>query len=1129
MIFNGDRSKTVQYLQALDEILQWTELRTSSDVQIKANGAIQIAMARLEKEFGIVLFSLTSSMDTDSSQCSNSSSSITGDTSSSLGSTSSSFGSYDYKKFNITIKNDLRSIAERMNSAGHLIKCIKMYKSVREPILDASLQGLGIQNLSINVFRRLEWEELEMKIRQWMQAYKIYVEVLFAGERRLYERIFRGLGTASNDNCFVEMINDRTTQLSKLGEAISICLSGRSWSPEKLFKILDLHKALSKNLPALDVVFQFKSLECIRIQAAAILRQLVEASRGTLKEFEISVLHEQSNFQDQRGRINTFTTFVMDYITQISSYMETLTKLIVSKPPKLKEKRISTDLLGRTLLEDHLVWIIEVLQFKLYGKSKCYEDASSAQLFMMNNVHYIVQKIDQEPNLQKMIGLNYMEKLSENFQVLVIGYMRSTWVRVIDCLRDEALNVNGSLSPGVLNCALKERLKAFNSMFEEVFHTQARWVVPSLHLRQKLCDSISEKLIPAYSSFLERFKSHIRRENHQEKCINYSVEDLKTAISNLFAGNVEMVLKFHRSNQPLVIEPPENVVSESQPAMELVLHCSPTTLGETIEGIIFSSDHSKIDKHLQTVDEIQQWTESAMILDNHSKANCAIQIVAPLENEFRIVLISLTSTICTNSSKSSTGSSSIGGSTTSYENYDYTELNVNKKDDLRSIAEKMNSAGHIGKCIELYQSVRKTFLDTSLHRLGIQKASINDIRSLEWEVLEVKIIQWIQAAKICVRIFFVSEKRLCEQIFGGLGTATDDACYAETVKNPANQLFDYGKALCICIRHGSRPEKLFKILRLHKELSVLLPELDAVFALQSLDSIQNHAVEMLPWLAEAARGILLEFEDNVLHEQSNFLDNSGTIHSLTTYVVKYITQICGYREILTKLILSKPSKLEDETSSNNLTVPDMDLAGVEGRTPLSIHLIWIIHILQFKLVGKSKCYKDASLAQLFMMNNGHHIVQKIEEDPELQQMIGDDYLEKLTENVRLAVTGYQRSTWDRIFQCFRDEGLNESWSLSSGVSKRGLKERLKSFNALFEEVHKVQATWLVPDFHLREVLLFSISDHLLPAYMSFLQLFKRHIGIEDHREKYIKYSVEDLEAAILNFFLGRPTHQHQRI
>lgn len=598
------------------------------------------------------------------------------------------------------------------------------------------------------------------------------------------------------------------------------------------------------------------------------------------------------------------------------------------------------------------------------------------------------------------------------------------------------------------------------------------------------------------------------------------------------------------------MEPPE---SASSAAEKVILRWDSSASEDARDKMIFSGDRHEIDRYFDAVDELQKSMSSATLSDSPSSS--ALQIaMARLEDEFRNILLSHTSPIEAESLTESThseftsqefelkdeiGESSFekhfehqeSNSSTTSSCYKSTssirEVDLIPNDavyDLRCIAERMIVAGYLRECIQVYASVRKSAVDASLKRLNVEKLSIGDIQKLEWETLETKIRRWIRAARICVRVLFSSERRLCEQIFEGLGTSADDACFMETIKGPAIQLFNFAEAISISRRS---PEKLFKILDLHDALSDLLPDIESVFESKSSESIRVQAVEILSRLAEAARGILSEFESAVLREPSRVPIPGGTIHPLTRYVMNYISLISDYKQTLIELIVSKPSTGPRYSSDPN--VPDMDFSEFEGQaSTLALHLIWIIVILQFNLDGKSKHYKDTSLAHLFMMNNVHYIVQKIKGSPELREMIGDDYLRKLTGKFRFSATNYQRATWVRVLYCLRDEGLHVSGSFSSGVSKSALRDRFKAFNSMFEEVHRTQATWLIPDTQLREELRISISEKLIPAYRSFLGRFRSHIESGRHPENYIKYSVEDLESSVLDFFEGYPVSQHLR-
>lgn len=607
------------------------------------------------------------------------------------------------------------------------------------------------------------------------------------------------------------------------------------------------------------------------------------------------------------------------------------------------------------------------------------------------------------------------------------------------------------------------------------------------------------------------------------------------------------------------MEPPESTKLALEAAEEVILRWDSTASEEARDKMIFEGDRLEVDRYLHAVDHIQRSMSGVSIADDQAKVNSAIEVaMARLEDEFRSILLHHTAPIeadsLTDPSSSSRSSGGGGGSVSGAEFEDdadddkdddllkrgdssnsvsyrstssIREIDLIPSDavtDLRAIAERMIAASYLRECIQVYGSARKSAIDSSFLRLGIEKLSIGEIQRLEWDQLESKIRRWISAAKVCIRIVCASEKKLCEQIFEGIGTAIEDACFMEAVKGPAILLFNFAEAISISRRS---PEKLFKILDLHDALMDLIPDIDVVFESKSSESIRVQAAEILSRLAEAARGILSEFENAVLREPSKVAVPGGTIHPLTRYVMNYISLISDYKQTLNELIVSKPST--GSRYSGDLTTPDMEFTELEGKTPLELHLIWIIVILQFNLDGKAKHYKDASLVHFFMMNNVHYIVQKVKGSPELREMIGDYHLKKLTGKLRQAATKYQRATWVSVLYYLRDEGLHVSGGFSSGVSKSALRERFKAFNAMFEEVHRIQTTWLIPDPQLREELRISISEKLIPAYRSFLGRFRTHIESGKHPENYIKYSVEDLETAILDFFEGHPLSQHHHV
>ncbi|KAK8931389.1 hypothetical protein KSP39_PZI016178 [Platanthera zijinensis] len=88
--------------------------------------------------------------------------------------------------------------------------------------------------------------------------------------------------------------------------------------------------------------------------------------------------------------------------------------------------------------------------------------------------------------------------------------------------------------------------------------------------------------------------------------------------------------------------------------------------------------------------------------------------------------------------------------------------------NLRSIADRMISAGYNGECFHVFFTVRKFAMELCLRHLNIKRLSIGDVQRLDWEALESYIHRWIRAARVCIRIIFPSKRHLCDLIFDTL-------------------------------------------------------------------------------------------------------------------------------------------------------------------------------------------------------------------------------------------------------------------------------------------------------------------------------------------------------------------------
>jgi exocyst complex protein 7 len=88
--------------------------------------------------------------------------------------------------------------------------------------------------------------------------------------------------------------------------------------------------------------------------------------------------------------------------------------------------------------------------------------------------------------------------------------------------------------------------------------------------------------------------------------------------------------------------------------------------------------------------------------------------------------------------------------------------------------------------------------------------------------------------------------------------------------------------------------------------------------------------------------------------------------------------------------------------------------------------------------------------------------------------------------------------------------------------------RLKNFNLLFDELYQRQTQWTIPDNELREAVRLAVAEVLLPAYRSFVKRYSSILDTGKSNSKYVRYSPEDLDRMLSEFFEGKARVDHRR-
>ncbi|CAH9068422.1 unnamed protein product [Cuscuta epithymum] len=433
---------------------------------------------------------------------------------------------------------------------------------------------------------------------------------------------------------------------------------------------------------------------------------------------------------------------------------------------------------------------------------------------------------------------------------------------------------------------------------------------------------------------------------------------------------------------------------------------------------------------------------------------------------------------------------------------------------LHALVHQLIQAGHQPEVFNIYREVRSSVVELSLRKLGVERVTKEDVQKMQWEVLEAKIQSWIHYIRIAVKLLFAAEKKVSDQIFEGHDTLGDQ-CFAEVTTNSVSVLFSFGEAIS---KSKRSPEKLFVLLDMYEIMREVQPEMDILFGNKYCGEVREAAIILTKRLAETAQETFVDFEEAVEKDATKTAVQDGTVHPLTSYVINYVKFLYDYQSTL-KLLFGE----FDDTDA------DAQMGAITTR---------IIQALMNNLDGKSKQYKDPALTQLFMMNNIHYIVRSVRRS-EAKDMLGDDWVQIHRRIVQQHANQYKRLSWSKILQCLSIQGVSTGGSnsftgdappssTSSNVSRATVKDRYKTFNILFEELHQRQSQWTVPDSELRESLRLSVAEVLLTAYRSFNKRFGPMIQNGKNPQKYIRFTPEDLERMLSELFEGKTWNEQKR-
>ncbi|XP_044460867.1 exocyst complex component EXO70H1-like [Mangifera indica] len=420
--------------------------------------------------------------------------------------------------------SDLKAIADCMISSGYGKECIKIYKLSRKSVVDERLYQLGIEKFKASRIQKLNWEELEQMMKNWLSAVKIVVKTLFSGEKALCHCVFSA-SDMIKESCFCHIMEEGAMNLFRFPEIIAKSKK----SQEKIFRQLELHEALTDLWPEIEMIFNSDSTSAIKLQALSSKQKLGDSIRTILSDFESRIQKDSSKTPAIGGGIYPLTESAMSFICSLGDYSRILSEIVAEYPPR--NSTVTETCIGGSAspASFHLAWLILVLLCKLDCKAETHrKDVALSYLFLANNLSFIIEKV-KTSQLKDLLGDGWLSVHTKKLKQYVLNYETIAWTKVFSSLPEKS---SSAITPE----AAMECFQRFNAAFEEAYMKQTSWIVPDGKLRDELRVSIAEKLVPEYREFFDTYVVMLNGNRNLKVLARFEPDDLGNYLSDMFHG-----------------------------------------------------------------------------------------------------------------------------------------------------------------------------------------------------------------------------------------------------------------------------------------------------------------------------------------------------------------------------------------------------------------------------------------------------------------------------------------------------------------------------------------------------------------------------------------------------------------
>ncbi|XWS25502.1 hypothetical protein CRYUN_Cryun27aG0073600 [Craigia yunnanensis] len=379
-----------------------------------------------------------------------------------------------------------------------------------------------------------------------------------------------------------------------------------------------------------------------------------------------------------------------------------------------------------------------------------------------------------------------------------------------------------------------------------------------------------------------------------------------------------------------------------------------------------------------------------------------------------------------------------------------------------------------------------------------------EIDEMERESLETSISLWIQHFEVAVKTVFVSEKKLCKQVLGGLSEVLVWLeCFVKVADKIMAVFFRFGEGVA---RSNKEPPKLFKLLEMSDSLEKLRVEFSEIFEGESGNDICIRFRELQKLLVHASSKVFWEFGLQIEGTSDGFPPpQDGSVPKLVRYAINYLKYLTTETY---SAPMAKVFRTEQVWKADILSKSETD------ENLLKDAISNIMEALQRNIESKSSRYIDKILLHIFVMNTYWYIYMR-SRNTELGELLGERYMKKKYKTVaEESAYMYQRQAWGPLVRLFEEEELKEQDNDNRGT-RAFVRGKMEAFFKCFDEIsQRHKGGYSIPDPDLRAQIREATVKLVVPVYSEFLNTHSTLLPVKSY------VSPESLQGLLGQVFFG---------